>query len=237
MLVSAIIPRWWQATPQQQRWVALNQRFAEDLLAQAVTDRAARDRMFSLLRGRIDPRRREMLEGALEEARLDAALRLLTPAELYRLSRARLGEYPRGARGMDSPAGEALAALAAAAPSEIEDARISRLFGVPHPKLARSWRTELVGLPPLPALQGYSSRLLAESWESNNLYWARLADEMGLHPAALHWLVPQLTRRLIENIFANHHEDWPAVLRALYATAEEYRRQVVASAATGPTTE
>jgi hypothetical protein len=112
----------------------------------------------------------------------------------------------------------------------LNDARISRMYGVPHPKVARSWRPELLELAPMPAMQGYSSRLLAESWESNNLYFARVADEMGLHPTALHWLAPQLTRRLIEHIFANHHEDWPAVLRALHRTGEEYRRQSVAAA-------
>jgi hypothetical protein len=84
-------------------------------------------------------------------------------------------------------------------------------------------------MAPLPALQGYSSRLLAESWESNNLYWARLADEMQMPPASLHWLVPQLTRRLIEHIFANHHEDWPAVLRAMRLTADEFRKQAGAA--------
>jgi hypothetical protein len=76
----------------------------------------------------------------------------------------------------------------------------------------------------LPALQGYSSRLMAESWESNNLHWARLADEMNLPPSSLQWLAPQLTQRLIELIFANHHEDWPALLRALHETSDEYRR-------------
>src|SRR2546430_10497437 len=29
----------------------------------------------------------------------------------------------------------------------------------------------------LPVFMGHSSRLLAETWDSNNLYWARLADE------------------------------------------------------------
>ena len=121
--------------------------------------------------------------------------------------------------------------LAGAAPQELTDAKISSLFGVPRPKLARSWRPELLGLAPLPALQGYSSRLLAESWESNNLYWARLADEMQMPPASLHWLAPQLTRRLIEHIFANHHEDWPAVLRAMRLTADEFRKQAAATSA------
>jgi hypothetical protein len=70
---------------------------------------------------------------------------------------------------------------------------------------------------------GYSSRLLAETWNSNNLYWARLADEMGYPPVMLHILVPQLTRRMVQNIFATHLDDWPALLRALRETGDEFR--------------
>ncbi len=220
MLVSAVVPRWWQVTPRQQRWVALNQRFAEDLAAEAVCDAAVRGKIISLLRSRVEPSRLEQVSQALEEARLDDALRLTTPAEMYRLAR----EYGAPSTAIDSPAWAELAQLASSASQEVSDASISKFFGVPRPKLARSWRPELLGLAPLPAMQGYSSRLMAESWESNNLYWARVADETNLTPAALNWLVPQLTRRLIENIFANHHEDWPALLRAMHRTAEEYRQ-------------
>ena len=77
---------------------------------------------------------------------------------------------------------------------------------------------------PFPTFPGYSSYLLAESWESNNLYWARLADEKGLPPESLHQLVPALTRRMVENIFATDLDDWPALLRALRETGEEFRQ-------------
>jgi hypothetical protein len=87
----------------------------------------------------------------------------------------------------------------------------------------------LLGLGLLPAMQGYSSRLMAESWESNNLEWARLADELNLPPASLSWLAPELTQKMLEHIFANHHEDWPAILRALRETTAEYRRSTVPS--------
>ena len=82
---------------------------------------------------------------------------------------------------------------------------------------------------PLPTFLGYSSRLLAESWESSNLYWARLADEKGFPPAMLHSLIPALTQRMIEKIFATHLEDWPAILSAMHETAEEFRQGKIAS--------
>jgi hypothetical protein len=39
----------------------------------------------------------------------------------------------------------------------------------------------------------------------------------------LHRLVPELTHRMVEKIFATHLEDWPAVLRAMRETGDEFR--------------
>jgi hypothetical protein len=67
---------------------------------------------------------------------------------------------------------------------------------------------------------GYSSRILAESWESNLLYFAALADRIHVEPDALNVLVPEWTMRASENIFATHLEDWPALLRSLRTVGE-----------------
>ena len=107
--------------------------------------------------------------------------------------------------------------------------RLSEDFGVPHPALAQSYARELMNLKPLPTFLDYSSRLLAESWDSTNLYWARLADEMGYSPMMLNQLVPQLTRRMVEQTFASYLEDWPAVLRAMRETGEEFRQGKIVS--------
>jgi hypothetical protein len=80
---------------------------------------------------------------------------------------------------------------------------------------------------------GYSSRFLAESWDSPNLYWARLADETGLSPVTLNHLVPQLTRSMVEKIFATDLEDWPALLRAMHETGEDFRKGKIASLTNG----
>jgi hypothetical protein len=79
-------------------------------------------------------------------------------------------------------------------------------------------------MKPPPAFAGYANRLLAQSWESNNLYWARLADEMGYPPVMLNVLVPALTRRMVVNIFASTIDDWPALLRAMQETGDEFRQ-------------
>jgi len=94
---------------------------------------------------------------------------------------------------------------------------------VPHPVLTQSYVRELLVVPPPPAFLGYSSRMLAESWESNNLYWARLADEAGYSPAMLNRMIPELTRRMVEKIFATHPDDWVAMLRAMRETGDEFR--------------
>jgi len=99
---------------------------------------------------------------------------------------------------------------------------------VPHPTLAQTSARELLETKPFPFYGSFSSRLFAESWQSSNLYWARLADDMGYSPAALNSLVPGLTRRMISNIFATDLEDWPAVLRALRQTGDEFREGKIA---------
>jgi hypothetical protein len=71
---------------------------------------------------------------------------------------------------------------------------------------------------------GTYSRLMGECWDSGNLYWARLADEMHYPPVLLNRTVPELTHRMVERIFASEFDDWPAVLRALQETGEEFRQ-------------
>jgi hypothetical protein len=88
----------------------------------------------------------------------------------------------------------------------------------------QSYARELLNLPPFPVFMGYANRLFAETWDSNNLYWARLADEKSYSPVMLNRLVPELTRRMVEKIFATDFEDWQALLRAARETGEEFRQ-------------
>ncbi|MCY4536524.1 MAG: hypothetical protein OXB91_14240, partial [Bryobacterales bacterium] len=80
-----------------------------------------------------------------------------------------------------------------------------------------------------PTLMGFSSRILAESWESNNLFWAALFDELHIAPAQLNLLIPQWTQRTLERIFATHLDDWPALWRSLRIIADQVRRESVPS--------
>ncbi len=71
---------------------------------------------------------------------------------------------------------------AAELPRQLNYETVSHAFGTPKPTLTNSYSPELLGLRTFPTLMGYSSRILAESWESNLLYYAALADQLYLSP-------------------------------------------------------
>jgi hypothetical protein len=171
--------------------------------------------------------RSESVEDDLRANRSGEVLAQVMPAETFYLAAEYRRRYP-GETSHWGPAGKELDKLSAASPAEASWQRLSEDFGIPHPALAQSDARELLNVKLLPTFETYSSRLLAESWESNNLYWARLADELGYSPVMLNQLVPELTRRMVEKIFATHYEDWPAVLRAMRETGEEFRQGKIA---------
>jgi hypothetical protein len=227
LLTSAVLPRWWRVTSNELHAVTLYQRTGEELLSAATEDADLRQRVLNILSDRMLPQREEMLEDALRSRANQRLLGEVTPAETFYLTAEFRRRYPGESKYWRS-SGKELESLAARYPDEVSWERLSQDFGVPHPALAQTYARELLDVKPFPAMMGYSSRLMAESWESNNLYWARLADELGYSPVMLNRLVPELTRRMIEKIFATHFEDWPAVLRAMRQTGEEFRAGKVA---------
>jgi hypothetical protein len=118
-------------------------------------------------------------------------------------------------------------------PDQVNETAISHAWGTPKPTLSNSYRPELLNLRTFPTLMGYSSRIMAESWESNLLYWADVGDQMGVQPAQLNVLVPEWTQKVVERIFASHLEDWPALLKSLRSVGEELRTQGTQVATTG----
>jgi hypothetical protein len=186
-----------------------------------------RAQVVDILSSRMAPQRLGEIELAYREGRAPEILGRMMPAETFYLA----SEYRLTVPGQPETWGAArmeLENLIKQYPAETSLPRLSRDFGVPHPILAQTYAPELLNLEPFPAFTGYSSRLLAESWDSNNLYWARLADEQGYSPAMLNRLVPELTHRMIEKIFATDFEDWPALLRATRETGDEFRQGKVA---------
>ncbi|HEY6904001.1 MAG TPA: hypothetical protein VI216_06810, partial [Candidatus Acidoferrales bacterium] len=152
----------------------------------------------------------------------------VTPADTFYLTAEFRQKFP-GEISSWGPAGRELENLARQNPTELDWERLSRDFGVPHPTLTRTNSRELLNVRLFPMFAGYSSRLFAETWDSTNLYWARLADEMGYQPETLNRLVPELTVHMVAKIFATDLNDWPAILRAMRETGQEFRQGKFAS--------
>jgi hypothetical protein len=232
LMTSAVLPRWWGVGGSELHAITLYQKSGEELLAAAAQKPELREQVMVILADRMTPQRSERVERALRNGHIEDAISQVTPADTLYLA----VEFRRRAPDVKDVWGEAgreLESLSREHADEIDWARLSRDFGVPHPTLAQTYTRELLNIAPVPAFAGYSSRLLAESWDSGNLYWARLADETGASPEALNRLVPELTRRMVEKVFATDFEDWPALVRALRETGDEFRHNKVASVNSG----
>ena len=227
MILDAKIPRWWNVAPAQVHWVGLHLRYGRELLAESAFDAGLRAQVLESLSSMIPPARTHEVGGLIERGAVKDAVELVTPSELFSLAR---DMAPRQGSADSSCILAELRQLAQAWPKEVNYAAISRAFGTPKPTLANSYEPQLLSLRTFPTLMGYSSRIMAESWESNTLYWAALADELGISPAQLNLRIPEWTQKLVERIFASHLEDWPAVLKSLRLVGDDVRARSRAAA-------
>lgn len=215
MMLTAVVPRWWNVSPSQVHWVGLHAAYAESALGEAAFSTSVRGNVLAGLDSYISPRRLKTIEEALVAGDIPKARENVMPSELYLLARRMAGGDQTSATAAE------IRRLASEDPAAVSDLAISRLFGTPKPTLANSYQPELMNLRTFPTLMGYSSRILAESWESNLLYFAALADQIHARPDELNVLVPEWTQRTLEHIFASHLEDWPALLRSLRAVGDQ----------------
>jgi hypothetical protein len=227
MILSAKIPRWWNTTPAQMHWIGLHMRYGQSLLAEAALDATRRAGLLDVLSIYAAPARTRSIARLIEAGDVKGAAANIMPSELYALAAGAMAQR----KDASGPLAAGIARLRAEVPAQVANEVISRAFGTPKPTLANSYRPELLQLRTFPTLMGYSSRIMAESWESNTLYWVSLADEVHLPPGQLNVLIPEWTRRVIERIFASHLEDWPALLRSLNIVGEDVRTKSRTSAA------
>jgi hypothetical protein len=211
MIADVTINRWQNIKPEQIRWVAL---------AAAALDPAVLGPVMDAYRRYSTPARVEWLQDHLQSDSFPKVIAEVPTSALYSL-----GEDPSLANVSPDAASRQISALKEASAAAVSPEAISRAFGTPKPTLTHSYTPGLLKLRTFPALMGYSSRILAETWESNNLYYAALADEMGTPVTALDAYIPEWNRSTIENIFATHLEDWPAILRSLQTTGNNIRHQ------------
>lgn len=224
LLVGAVYPRWWGISQKEMHAAALYQRAGEQMLIEAQTKPDMREKVIAIFTNRFTMERLEKLEEALDRPMSqDALVKQILPADEFYLATEFRKRFPDQA-AQCGPACAELDKLASTDPDDTSPERISHDFGVPHPTLTETDTCSLLGREPFPVSGGYASRLFGESWESNNLYWARLADEMGYSPVMLNILVPELTHRMVANIFATYVDDWPALLRAMEETGTEFKQ-------------
>jgi hypothetical protein len=228
LMINATLPRWWSVSQTELHAVGLYQRSGEELLTASAGDPQLRSKVITILSERMDPQVSQRVDQGLIAGNLADVNSHVTPADTFYLA-AEFGRRFPDETSSFGPAGQELQTLCHQNPAELSWERLSQDFGVPHPILTQSYARDLLNLKPFPAFEGYSSRLLAESWDSSNLYWARLADEKGYPPVMLNRLIPELTHRMVEKIFATDFEDWPAMLRAMRETGEEFRQGKIAS--------
>jgi hypothetical protein len=221
LILSATVQRWWNVTPSQMHWVALHMNFAESKMAESVLDGQTRQVFLEALDRHAPPARVRKIGGLLEVGEVRLALDNIMPSEMFALATDLLGPGKKD----DSPLAQEILREAEESPKLLNYNAISRAFGTPKPTLANSYSPQLLNLRTFPTLMGYSSRILAESWESNLLYYAAVADELQIPPSQLNVLVPAWTQLTVERIFATHLEDWPALLRSLRMVGDEVRQK------------
>jgi hypothetical protein len=229
ILIGATVPRWWGVSGAAQHFVALHVRLGEELAAEAALDSEVQQAVFAALEHRVEPARRWRASYLFSTGRVKEAVSEFTPAELYELSKALIEQDSPALGRAGGPFAAEIRRLRADKPDEFRYETIASIFGTPHPELTNSYRPALLHLPLFPTMMGYSSRIMAESWESTNIHWATLADELHLPPAELNLLVPQWTQHSLERIFATNLDDWPALWRSMQIVGDRYREQTRAS--------
>jgi hypothetical protein len=235
LLVVSVMPRWWNVSRDEMHAAALYQRVGEELLTASASNLQLRERVLSILSSRMSPAVLEEIEQALQNRETAAAMiPHILPADTFFLAAEFRARFSSQA-SLWGNAGRDLDALVQRDPSNASASRLSKDFGTPHPAMAQSNGCTLLNTGIFPVSGAFDDRLFGESWESSNLYWARLADEMGYSPVMLNVLVPDLTRHMVANIFATDIDDWPALLRAMEQTGDQFRQGRITLHATAMT--
>ncbi|MGI8745022.1 MAG: hypothetical protein ACR2NN_21115 [Bryobacteraceae bacterium] len=220
LIVTATVPRWWNVTPGQLHWVALHMDYTEYLVAESVADPARRRLFLDAFSRFAAPARVRLAENALAEGHVREVMDNVMPSEMFGIA-AEIANRQSASGAL----AEEIRREAGESPAQLNYVAISHAFGTPKPTLTNSYSPELLNVRSFPTLMGYSSRILAESWESNLLYYAAVADELQIPPSQLNVLIPAWTQQTVEHIFATHLEDWPAILRSLRAVGDEARQK------------
>jgi hypothetical protein len=134
MILSAVIPRWWNVTPLQLHWVGAQMAYAETALGESALDPERRKNVIAALERYAPPARLRKVEGLLAAGEVSVAEENIMPSELYLMA------TDLSAQDRQSPASAEIRRLAAQAPDAVSPRAISRAFGTPKPTLATSYQ-------------------------------------------------------------------------------------------------
>jgi hypothetical protein len=147
MILSSKVPRWWNVTPAQTRWVALHMDYAQTQFAEGALNPAARSAVLSAIDHYAPPVRVDHISDLLEDGNVRAALENVTPSELFLVGT----ELARDGSPQD-PAIEECRSLSKEVPGEVIPGRhgtCSRRFaagpgdrGVPLPVQGSAGRSD-----------------------------------------------------------------------------------------------
>jgi hypothetical protein len=220
MIAGVTINRWRDVSSEQVQWVGLNLERGKALLAEAAMNSETQPRVLDSLRRYLSPNRVEWIAANMQPSEFVHMLPQIPTSALYAIA-----VDPALKDLSPDSSSAAVAEMASRHDAQLSPEAISHAFGTPKPTLTHSFQPGLLYLRTFPALMGFSSRILAESWESDNLFYAGLAYETGVPAAQLENYVPEWNRAAIENIFATHLEDWPAILRSLDTVGTAIRQK------------
>ncbi|MGD0911151.1 MAG: hypothetical protein ABR928_04605 [Terracidiphilus sp.] len=235
LLASGVVPRWWGVNHDEMHAAALYQHAGEELLRAAGTNAKLREELAGIFAEYMPSGRLARIESALsqpEAGGTEAWAREIAPSDCFYLAAGYRKHFSSEAANWGTSLKE-LDELSRKDPQAVDPQRISLDFGVPHLEMEQSDAPTLVETGIFPVSGGYTNRLFGESWESSNLYWARVADDMGYSPVMLNLLVPELTRQMVTRIFATNVDDWPAILRAMKQTGDAFQQGKIAVASVG----
>ncbi len=129
MILSAVIPRWWDVTPLQLHWVGINMAYAETLLAESALSSERRTQVMATLEKYAPPARIKKMERLLAEGDVRSAEENIVPSEMYLLA------TEMSAVDRDSPIASNIRTLGAQAPDQVSARTISWL----SERLSRRW--------------------------------------------------------------------------------------------------
>ena len=124
IMLTAIVPRWWNVSPVQIHWVGVHMAYGESLLGQAALNAERRRQVIAALEPYLAPGRLRKIDDLLQSGEPRMAVENVLPSEMYLLARSLAGQ------DRESPLAQEIRRLAAESPADAQPG--GDLAGVRH---------------------------------------------------------------------------------------------------------